>query len=89
MNDPEVVSEELRDRIDSVIRHLGWVPYGAARALATRRTGTIGAVFPTLTQGDFPRAIQALQHELSQAGYTLLLACSEYEPSRNISRSGS
>lgn len=80
INDPELVSEELRTRINSVIRHLGWVPYGAARALATRRTGTIGAVFPTLTHGDFARAIQALQHELSRGGYTLLLACSEYKP---------
>ena len=79
MNDPDLVSEELRTRINSVIRHLGWVPSGTARALATRKTGTIGAVFPTLTQGDFPRAIQALQHELSQGGYTLLLACSEYK----------
>jgi LacI family transcriptional regulator len=80
VNDPDLVSEELRTRINSVIRHFGWVPSGAARALATRKTGTIGAVFPTLTQGDFPRAIQALQHELSQGGYTLLLACSEYKP---------
>ena len=80
VNDPALVSEELRTRINSVIRHFGWVPSGAARALATRKTGTIGAVFPTLTQGDFPRAIQALQHELSQGGYTLLLACSEYKP---------
>ena len=46
MNNPAAVSEELRDRIASVVRHLGWVPHGAARALATRRTGTIGAVFP-------------------------------------------
>jgi len=66
VNDPELVSEELRTRINSVIRHFGWVPSGAARALATRKTGTIGAVFPTLTQGDFPRAIQALQHELCE-----------------------
>ena len=79
MNNPAAVSEELRDRIASVVRHLGWVPHGAARALATHRTGTIGAVFPTLTHGDFARAIQALQHELSEAGYTLLLACSEYD----------
>jgi LacI family transcriptional regulator len=79
MNNPEAVSEELRDRIASVVRHLGWVPHGAARALATRRTGTIGAVFPTLTHGDFARAIQALQSELSHHGYTLLLACSEYD----------
>ncbi len=80
INDPRLVSEELRTRIDSVIRHLGWVPDGAARALATRRSATIGAVFPTLTHGDFARAIQALQDELTQKGYTLLLACSEYKP---------
>lgn len=80
MNNPETVSQELRTRIASVVRHLGWVPHGAARALATKRTGTIGAVFPTLTHGDFARAIQALQHELAGRGYTLLLACSEYKP---------
>src|SRR3982751_6506120 len=34
VNDPELVSEELRTRINSVIRHFGWVPSGAARALA-------------------------------------------------------
>ena len=79
MNNPETVSEELRARIASVVRHLGWVPHGAARALATRRTGTVGAIFPTLTHGDFARAIQALQNELSHSGYTLLLACSEYD----------
>ena len=79
INSPETVSEELRARVASVVRHLGWVPHGAARALATRRTGTIGAVFPTFTHGDFARAIEALQSELSNKGYTLLLACSEYD----------
>jgi LacI family transcriptional regulator, galactose operon repressor len=79
MNSPDTVSEELRARVASVVRHLGWVPHGAARALATRRTGTIGAVFPTLTHGDFARAIQGLQSELSKSGRTLLLACSEYD----------
>lgn len=84
MNNPEAVSQELRTRIASVVRHLGWVPDGVARALTTRRTGTIGAVFPTLTHGDFARAIQALQHELSARGYTLLLACSEYKPEQEF-----
>lgn len=79
MNSPDTVSEELRARVASVVRHLGWVPHGAARALATKRTGTIGAVFPTLTHGDFARAIQALQSELAKTGRTLLLACSEYD----------
>jgi LacI family transcriptional regulator len=82
MNNPDAVSEKLRARIASVVDHLGWVPHGAARALATRRTGTIGAVFPSLTHGDFARALQAMQHELSSRGYTLLLACSEYDPAQ-------
>jgi LacI family transcriptional regulator len=79
VNNPELVSPELRTRIDSVVRHLGWVPNGPARALATRRSATIGAVFPALTHGDFARALQALQDELATNGYTLLLACSEYD----------
>jgi LacI family transcriptional regulator, galactose operon repressor len=75
-----LVSPELRTRIASGVRHLKWIPDGRARALATRRTGTIGAVFPTLSHGDFARAIEALQQELNGLGYTLLLACSEYQP---------
>jgi LacI family transcriptional regulator len=84
INSPEQVSRELRERIASVVNHLGWVPDGAARALATRRSAAIGAVFPTLTQGDFARAIQALQSELHRLGYTLLLACSEYDPDQEL-----
>jgi LacI family transcriptional regulator len=36
-------------------------------------------VFPTLSVGDFARATNAVQHELLGLGYTLLLACSEYD----------
>ncbi len=80
INTPELVSVALRERIAAVVDRLGWVPHGAARALATRRTGTIGAVFPTLTHGDFARALEGLQAELTRLGYRLLLACSEYSP---------
>jgi LacI family transcriptional regulator len=84
MNKPDLVSPELRDRVLSVAKHLGWVPDGAARALTTGRSGTIGAVFPTLTHGDFALAIQALQRHLTARGYTLLLACSEYDPDQEL-----
>ncbi|HEX2727163.1 MAG TPA: LacI family DNA-binding transcriptional regulator [Beijerinckiaceae bacterium] len=79
INHPDVVSPDLRDRIAAAVKELGWVPDGAARALSTRRSQTIGAVFPTLSVGDFARATHAIQSELSEAGYTLLLACSEYD----------
>lgn len=79
INRPEIVSQDLRDRIAAVVKQLGWVPDGAARALTTRRSQTIGAVFPTLSVGDFARATHAIQAELLTSGYTLLLACSEYD----------
>lgn len=82
INKPALVSPELRKRIDAVVERLGWVPDGAARALATRRSGVFGAVFPTLTHGDFARAAHAIQQELLHKGYTLLLACSEYDPAQ-------
>lgn len=79
MNMPQLVSAALRERVAAAARELGWVPHGAARALATRRSGAIGAVFPTLSHGDFARAAEALQGELTARGYTLLLACSHYD----------
>jgi len=79
VNTPELVSPELRDRVAAVVRELGWVPHGAARTMTTRRSGAIGAVFPTLSHGDFARAAEVLQDELTANGYTLLLACSQYD----------
>ncbi len=84
MNQPGMVSDELRTRISAIIEHLGWVPDGAARALATRRSGAVGAVFPTLSHGDFARAATALQRELLANDYILLLACSEYDPAQEL-----
>lgn len=79
INTPQLVSPKLRERINAAIERLGWVPDGTARALATKRSYTIGAVFPTLTHGDFARATTAIQQELQSRGYTLLLACSDYD----------
>jgi LacI family transcriptional regulator len=78
INNPEVVSVEIRQRVAAVIQKIGWVPDGAARALSTRRSGAIGAIFPTMTHGDFARATAAIQAELHGRGQTLLLACSNY-----------
>jgi LacI family transcriptional regulator, galactose operon repressor len=55
------------------------VTHGAARALASRRTHTIGAVIPTLDNAIFANTAHALQKTLDDAGYTLLLACHEFD----------
>ncbi len=78
LNQPDKVKPEVRERVHKAIAELGYVPDGAARALASRRTKTIGAVVPTIDNAIFSEAIQYLQRGLAQAGYTLLLAQSQY-----------
>ncbi|MDX1606133.1 MAG: LacI family DNA-binding transcriptional regulator [Candidatus Competibacterales bacterium] len=84
LNSPERVSPATRSRVETAIAELGYIPHGAARALASRRTRTIGAIVPTLDNAIFAACISALQRRLKQAGYTLLLACSDYQPQEEL-----
>ena len=77
--EPKMVRAETRERVREAAAMLGYVPHGAARALATRRTRTIGAVFPPVDNPIFASATHALAQELSAAGYTLLLASHDYD----------
>ena len=84
LNDPKKVRPNLAKRVRDAIRELGYVPHGAARALASHRSHTIGAIVPTLDNAIFARGIGALQQRLSEDGYTLLLATSEYDFAREL-----
>lgn len=75
---PDKVREERRRRIESAITELNYIPHGAARALASQRSRTIGAIVPTLDSAIFATGIQAFQERLKEAGYTLLVASSNY-----------
>ena len=77
---PEKVKPATVARIRQAVETLGYVAHGAARALASRRTHTIGAVIPTLDNAIFANTTHALQRTLDEAGYTLLLACHEFDP---------
>ncbi len=77
LNTPNLVSPELRERITQATRDLQWVPNGVAKALASHRTRTIGVMIPTLSHQNFAILIEALQHELGAAHYTLILCCIE------------
>lgn len=79
LNSPQKVSPDLRARIQDALNKLRYVPNGAARALASRRSYTIGAVVPTLSNSIFGSGVAALQQRLEELGYTLLVANSRYD----------
>lgn len=79
LNNPKIVKPDLRERVLKASRELGYVPHGAARALASNRTRSIGVVVPTLGISVFARGVEALQDRLGEDGYRLLVANSQYD----------
>lgn len=82
LNMPATVREETRRRVSEAVDALGYTPHFGARALASNRTNTIGAIIPTMENAIFARGIQALQEALGKAGVTLLVASTGYDPER-------
>ena len=76
---PDKVKPATAARIRQAVQALGYVAHGAARALASKRTHTIGAVIPTLDNAIFANTAHTLQKTLDDAGYTLLLASHEFD----------
>jgi LacI family transcriptional regulator len=66
-------------RVTEAVVRLGYVPHAGARALMLHRSGTVGAVFPTVDNAIFAKAIEALQRRLTDAGLQLLIATSGYD----------
>jgi LacI family transcriptional regulator len=80
LNGTEGVRDALSARVQAAAARLGYVPHAGARALKLKRSGTIGAVFPTVDNAIFAKAVDALQRRFDEAGYQLLIATNDYDP---------
>ena len=80
LNTSEKVSETTRKRVMQAVETLGYTPNFGARALAAKRTFTIGAIIPTMENAIFARGLQAFQESLNEKGYTLLVSSTAYRP---------
>lgn len=86
LNHPHLVRADLRAKAELVLAEAGYVPHGAARSLASRRTRMVGAVVPTLDNALFAKVVEGLQHRLHPQGYQLLVASSGYSPVREAAQ---
>jgi LacI family transcriptional regulator len=78
LNFPDLVSEATKVKVLEAVRALRYSPNFGARAMAARRTNTIGAIIPTMENAIFARGLQAFQDELRQHGFTMLVASTSY-----------
>jgi LacI family transcriptional regulator len=80
LNTPDLVVKATKDRVLKEVARLGYTPNFGARAMAARRTFTIGAIIPTMDNAIFARGLQSFQEQLHERGYTLLVSSSSYRP---------
>lgn len=80
ISQPDLLSRETLARVRAAADRLGYRPDAAARALASGRSMTIGAVMPALDNAIFSKALQAMQAALAVEGYLLLIASHDYNP---------
>jgi len=84
LNSPDDVDAETRNRVETAIEQLRYVPHGAARALRSRRSRMIGAVVPSFDYALYARMTSALQTVLDERGYSLVLATHYYDLSTEV-----
>ncbi|MFC4494764.1 LacI family DNA-binding transcriptional regulator [Streptomyces ovatisporus] len=72
------VSPELRERVMRVIEEHGYRPNHFGRALAEKRHGSLGLVFPGLSGPYFSELIQGFESEALETGDQVLLLSSHY-----------
>jgi LacI family transcriptional regulator len=78
LNGAARVSPDLKLRVEGAVKTLGWVPNGAAKALASQRSRTVGILLPRISHPAFGEVAEGLQLYLAQHGYTLLIGCTHY-----------
>ena len=75
---PDALSLSKRERVDSAVKELGYVPNLAARALASHRTEVIGVVIPSLTNNVFADVLRGIYDSSEQSRYSIQLANTRY-----------
>src|SRR3954452_21471088 len=78
VNDSPRVSAQLRDRVESAIRDLGYLPNLAARALVTQRTMAVAVVMGesatrVFTDPFFGGIVRAATRELGRLGLQTIM----------------
>ena len=73
-----------RDKVLTAVTELGYVPSGAAKDLAARRTGVLGLCFPELAEDEsdaaywYDEVIRGMERAARRSGYAVLIAASHY-----------
>ncbi len=89
LNAPDRVAKDTRERVNSAITELRFVPSAAARAINSGRTKMVAALLPTLDNSIYARLVDGLEYTLSDFGLSLIVAQTCEKPEAELRRARS
>ncbi|WP_024285530.1 LacI family DNA-binding transcriptional regulator [Cellulomonas sp. KRMCY2] len=82
LNRPEIVGAAMRERVETAIAELSFVPSGVARQLRAGTITTVGAILLDIRNPFFTEVARGIEDRLALDDHTLMLASSDDDPSR-------
>ncbi len=83
-NTPQQLNSETLKRVTEAAQSLRYQPNGVARSLRRNRSMAIGAVIPSFRHAYFGSTVEGLQSGCRAAGYSLLIATSDYDEKKEL-----
>jgi LacI family transcriptional regulator, galactose operon repressor len=84
LNRPEVVAEDTRERVRSVIDRLGFVRNESARQLRAGSSKTIGVIVLDVGNPFFTDVARGVEDRSDESGLTMLLCSSSEDPAKEL-----
>jgi LacI family transcriptional regulator len=79
LNDSPLVQEKTKDKILLVAKQLGYQPNIAAKTLVSKKSFTIGAVWPTIERVALSSLVTKINEKLTERGYNMILSINPVE----------
>jgi LacI family gluconate utilization system Gnt-I transcriptional repressor len=70
---PAMVSVHTRERIEAAIEQLGYIPNHSASSLASRRSGLVAVLVPTIGNSIFAETVRGVSDAIASLGLQILL----------------
>jgi LacI family transcriptional regulator len=82
VNSPELVSPPTRERVETAIAKLGWVPNASARQLRAGRSSAVGLVVMDIANPFFTDVLRGVEDDVLERGYSVQVGNSASQPQR-------
>lgn len=84
MNNSGYVSDQVRKKVEQVIKETGYMPNEVAKSLKIKKTHVIGIIVPKITTETAGRVVNGVATVVNKNGYSLIIANTDLDVAEEI-----